>query len=36
VKLFLEDGYPVSLIAEQFSISHHSIRRWSKNDAPPA
>ena len=31
VKLFLEDGYPVSLIAEQFSISHHSIRRWSKS-----
>jgi transposase-like protein len=31
VKLFLEDGYPVSLIAQQFGISHHSIRRWSKS-----
>ncbi|WP_155315371.1 helix-turn-helix domain-containing protein [Desulfosarcina alkanivorans] len=30
VKLFLEDGYPVVLIAQQFGISHHSIRRWSK------
>jgi transposase InsO family protein len=31
VKLFLEDGYPVALIAQQFGISHHSIRRWSKS-----
>ena len=31
VKLYLENGYPVSLIAEQFGISHHSIRRWSKS-----
>jgi transposase InsO family protein len=31
VKLFLEDGYPVVLIAQQFGISHHSIRRWSKS-----
>lgn len=31
VKLFLEDGYPAALIAQQFGISIHSLRRWSKN-----
>ena len=28
VKLFLEEGYSVALISEEFGISHHSIRRW--------
>ena len=28
VKLFLEEGYSVALISEEFDISHHSIRRW--------
>ena len=30
VKLYLEDGYPATLIAEQFGISDHSVYHWSK------
>ena len=30
VRLFLEDGYPSSLVAEQFGVSEYSVYRWSK------
>jgi transposase len=30
VKLYLEEGYSVSLICEEFGISTHSVRRWVK------
>jgi len=30
VKLYLEDGYPASLISEQFGISDHSVYHWSR------
>ena len=30
VKLYLEDGYSATLIAEQFGISDHSVYHWSK------
>ena len=30
VRLYLEDGYPSSLVAEQFGISAYSVYRWSK------
>jgi len=29
VQLHLQEGYPVSLLSEQFGISCHSVRRWS-------
>ena len=30
VRLYLEDGYPSSLVAQQFGISAYSVYRWSK------
>ena len=30
VRLYLEDGYPSSLVAEQFGISAYSVYRWSR------
>ena len=30
VKLYLEDGYPAPLIAEQFGISDYSVYKWCK------
>jgi transposase InsO family protein len=31
VRLHLEDGYPATLIAEQFGISKSTVGRWSRN-----
>lgn len=31
VKLYLEDGYPATLIAEQFGISKSTVGRWSRS-----
>lgn len=31
VKLYLEDGYPATLVAQQFGISGHSVYRWSRS-----
>jgi transposase len=30
VKLFLEEGYSVRLLVEQFGISTHSVQRWAR------
>jgi transposase InsO family protein len=30
VRLYLEDGYPVSLVAEQFGVSNYSVYRWAE------
>ena len=30
VKLYLEDGYPATLVAEQFGISDYSVYKWCK------
>ena len=30
VKLYLEDGYPAALVAQQFGISAYSVYKWCK------
>ena len=30
VRLYLDDGYPAPLVAEQFGISDYSVYRWAK------